>query len=682
MKPLLPLLCLKILIFPAILLPQGPDWWYEYDVVTGGPADDYAAANQGQLKHIAAMARLHLEAQLDGHGGAGSAIDVLVAGFVAQTDDNLSPINLGQLKAVAKPFYDRLLAVGIDTNNNLIDRGYPSGWDHYYPWDPATPVEENYAAANIGQLKMVFSFAIPDSYDPGTAPADEYGIPDVWKLAHFGTTDVGAYDHWADKGYPVIFDHRHGTDPTWSGSRPAATKIVDPVGSGDDVYPTIQEALTAVSLSEESFEVIEVVPGHYSGLANSSLSLVIDLDLLLISREGAQETFIDGAGNPASGITVGSKTGVVGFTILNISDGVLLNGEKTWLAQSVIRNTPEQASGAFRVGGADEFVAYDLLVEDNRGTGIVVDDSTGDIRRSIVRGNVSTGSGGGLRIGGDSDIRLENSMIVANTASVRGGAIYFGPESSVLELFNCTIYGNENGVGYSAVSSVSVTGDLTALYTIFWNPGASGGEIGGSLDSVALSYCIIGEGYSGTGNFSVDPLLTAAGFLTDVSPAIDAGTASGSPAEDVHRQARPNGADFDIGAEEFYSVDGILPDWWQMAYFGETGIDPHQDYDGDGKTALEEFVAGTDPTDPLDGVRPSLSIVSGDGQVGQTGMYLGEPVVAAAAGPQGAPTVAMAVRFAVDDPGAELNETPLGSGSNVLVSDTGSEGTAEAYVLP
>ncbi|MES2476467.1 MAG: hypothetical protein V4640_11860 [Verrucomicrobiota bacterium] len=40
---------------------------------------------------------------------------------------------------------------------------------------------------------------------------------------------------------------------------------------------------------------------------------------------------------------------------------------------------------------------------------------------------------------------------------------------------------------------------------------------------------------------------------------------------------------------------GQLPDWWQNYYFGETGIDPDGDYDGDGLTNLQEFLAGTNP---------------------------------------------------------------------------------------
>ncbi len=46
-----------------------------------------------------------------------------------------------------------------------------------------------------------------------------------------------------------------------------------------------------------------------------------------------------------------------------------------------------------------------------------------------------------------------------------------------------------------------------------------------------------------------------------------------------------------------------LPDWWEHLHNDgdATGLDPNTDYDGDGMTAWEEYVAGTDPHDPLSG---------------------------------------------------------------------------------
>jgi len=41
-----------------------------------------------------------------------------------------------------------------------------------------------------------------------------------------------------------------------------------------------------------------------------------------------------------------------------------------------------------------------------------------------------------------------------------------------------------------------------------------------------------------------------------------------------------------------------LPDWWEYLYYGSsTGTGPDDDLDGDGFTDLQEYIAGTDPTD-------------------------------------------------------------------------------------
>ena len=45
--------------------------------------------------------------------------------------------------------------------------------------------------------------------------------------------------------------------------------------------------------------------------------------------------------------------------------------------------------------------------------------------------------------------------------------------------------------------------------------------------------------------------------------------------------------------------DGML-DVWEVLYFGSISQYPNGDYDGDGYTNLQEYLANTDPTDPND----------------------------------------------------------------------------------
>ena len=140
---------------------QTPSWWTNRNVLSTNAAHDYAAANQGQVKWVATMAYDELEETLP--GGAGSNVAALVSGF--SPSNNFLPVNLGQLKHVAQPFYARLIAVGYTSQ---------------YPWTGAA-VTSDYALANLGQVKNLFSF------DPGK-DEDADGLADWWELIWWGNT--------------------------------------------------------------------------------------------------------------------------------------------------------------------------------------------------------------------------------------------------------------------------------------------------------------------------------------------------------------------------------------------------------------------------------------------------------------------------------------------------------------
>ena len=95
-------------MLPEFLLASDPTWWAARGVKNGNSANDYAAVNQGQVKHFVAAAVAELNAQVP--GGAGDSLNNLVNGWskpTAQTND-YAAVNLGQLKSVTLPIYDRL----------------------------------------------------------------------------------------------------------------------------------------------------------------------------------------------------------------------------------------------------------------------------------------------------------------------------------------------------------------------------------------------------------------------------------------------------------------------------------------------------------------------------------------------------------------------------------------------
>ncbi len=132
---------LLLVFVPLFLAANYPQWWIDRGVVVSGVVtNDYGPVNQGQLKWIATKGYEELQANLP--GGAGSNLTVLIQSF-SLTNANYAPVNIGQLKNVAKPFYDRLIEVG---------------YTNAYPWPESSTNRNDYAMANIGQVKYLFSF--------------------------------------------------------------------------------------------------------------------------------------------------------------------------------------------------------------------------------------------------------------------------------------------------------------------------------------------------------------------------------------------------------------------------------------------------------------------------------------------------------------------------------------------
>ncbi len=183
---------------------QAPSWWTTRGVLdTNSAVKDYAPANIGQLKWFATNAAGEIEANLP--GGAGSNVINLVSGLAAT--GNFHAVNLGQLKYVAQPFYDR-----------LIEEGYTNS----YPWTSATGDDADFTPANLGQLKKVFDFDV-------TFDGDSDSLPDWWEIHWFGdTTNAAAGDVDSD-GLSNLGEYQQQTDPTDSDSDD------DALSDGDEV---------------------------------------------------------------------------------------------------------------------------------------------------------------------------------------------------------------------------------------------------------------------------------------------------------------------------------------------------------------------------------------------------------------------------------------------------------------
>jgi len=201
-----------------------PSWWFERDVIlrndpTRAPttwptdyplSDDYAALNLGQLKTIASMAYEELRARLPEDvwvttpETASGRLTTLIEGWRQPQSlvDDYAVANLGQLKHVASHFYDFLRECGYVSGPNARPLGWLSG---SYPWTGSTTPADDYAVANIGQAKYLFSFDL--------SPRNGQ-IPDWWVFYYFETPDGFLAENDSDRdGVSNLGEFEAGTSP-------------------------------------------------------------------------------------------------------------------------------------------------------------------------------------------------------------------------------------------------------------------------------------------------------------------------------------------------------------------------------------------------------------------------------------------------------------------------------------
>jgi hypothetical protein len=194
-----------------------PSWWVSRSVVDPLKSpDDYAVLNIGQLKTMARKAKDELNIILPtpagGTTGAGPGIETLINGWLTSTTgaDDYAVANLGQLKTVAKPFWDRLIA------------------EHRaaaYPWTGVSA--DDFAMANLGQLKTVFNFD-GDMDNDGITDLWELRLPSITSLSTLGGTTGGLPSDYDLDGVSDALEFPANTDPTKAA--PALTLIL-PIGA-------------------------------------------------------------------------------------------------------------------------------------------------------------------------------------------------------------------------------------------------------------------------------------------------------------------------------------------------------------------------------------------------------------------------------------------------------------------
>lgn len=266
------------LAFLTLLLPAPgapPAWWREGDppvVDPGAPSNNHGPANVGQAKWIAKRAletlaavdpalaaRIHDKLTLPQPDPAGQGqfhpaiLDFEVPGDPPPADwheRQHAPLRIGQLKAIAAPFYDALHALTpawLDQESadpaaqgqlQLNGTKDPDNPANFYPWSADPTDDRNQAAATLGQLKAVFSlrfealtailaadddgdgltFAVEAARgtDPLNPDSDGDGMNDGWEVK-WGLEPDNPSDAAADAdgdNLTNLRESRIGTSPT------------------------------------------------------------------------------------------------------------------------------------------------------------------------------------------------------------------------------------------------------------------------------------------------------------------------------------------------------------------------------------------------------------------------------------------------------------------------------------
>ena len=283
---------------------------------------------------------------------------------------------------------------------------------------------------------------------------------------------------------------------------------------------------------------------------------------------------------------------LTGFALINGNgDGGgmrIINSNPTLLNIRIVNNSGSPAG--IYCSNTSSPIINDVVIANNNGDGLYVVSSSPILTRVSIRDNIGTGLyitgnigsfgipvltmsesnilrnssanyGGGIRIA-DGSVRnclFNNVNISENYAAQRGGGFY--SSTGQTQIFtNCTFTKNIADDYGGAIYG----GNNTYINCILWN-NTVGGQGSNIVSQGTVSYSNIQGGWEGEGNIDEDPLFVDAANgdyrLSDYSPAIGAGTATGAPTTDIDGNPRPNpvGSSPDMGSYENALGSPLLP---------------------------------------------------------------------------------------------------------------------------
>jgi CSLREA domain-containing protein len=388
----------------------------------------------------------------------------------------------------------------------------------------------------------------------------------------------------------------------------AATIIVtttdDEVNADGDC--SLREAVRAANLNQavdacsagSGADTISLPAGSYvltiAG-ASEDLALTGDLDItagVTISGAGMASTTIDANGLDRVFQIIGSSAAQIsnvtirgGSTATQAGSGVLVYDSSSALTLTNSRVTDNVGNAGLRVNSGT-LTVINSRVQNNTGSGVYNGSGAATIIDSVIFGNTTDNSGGGISSGGT--LTVVNSTISGNSAAFSGGGIY---SSGTTNLYNVTISNNtadsdanNNGDGGGISINSSAGGVFSVRNSIIAGnhddspAGAPRPDCSGAITSEAYNLIESTTGCTIAGNITgnltgvsanLGPLQNNGGqtltrALQAGSPAIDAGTPSGcidhnGALLDMDQRGYVRNGRCDMGAYEYDSPGAATP---------------------------------------------------------------------------------------------------------------------------
>ena len=322
---------------------------------------------------------------------------------------------------------------------------------------------------------------------------------------------------------------------------------------------------------------------HVVWASGASITVTSILDGVTITAGNA-----NGSGNDEEGggihIRGGATPLIQNCTLLenfaNVGGGARVVGTSPHFNHcKFLKNKSIGRGGGMSLTGGGTTVVDDCLFQENEaaqggGIDLFTGNPTLELSNSILRGNTIISFGAGVNtLGGNCTII--NTQITGNTSTTNGVAVHV--LDAVVDMINCTVSGNF--ANQEPALYTSSTGTLNLINCIYWG---NDGPIENRDDrgaTTTINNSLIEGGnagvdgtFSGSGNIDADPLFVstpdfnlAPTIMGDVhlqacSPAIDVGTNTGAPSDDLDGNTRPvNSRGFavattDMGAYEYQSA--------------------------------------------------------------------------------------------------------------------------------